>query len=228
MAGLMQGGMAPPGGMNGAPATAMPPEGAGQRRKATPGEQRLHDDFIANAINVAYEPEFAKQVVKMLSDEEQPPAASLAQVIDMVVSKVKADAEGNGIEVPDAIVARAAAKVASSIATELAPAAGLGAIDQQQMHAAYYEAMERMAVARQQREHMDARREMTGGENLTSLGRGLLSRMAPTEEEAAPGNGAGRPPPRRFKTQAEVDEMVRRGDEAVARFSRKGGYGRSF
>ena len=139
------GGAAPAPGPEAAPPEAGPgPEAQGrERRQPTEAEQRLFDDFVGNAIKLAYQPETADRIVELLrGGHAASPVECLAQVTAMVVGKVKESAEQGGNTVPDAIVVRCAAKVASDIGTEMAPAAGLPKFDDEQIHAAYFRAME--------------------------------------------------------------------------------------
>ena len=143
--GLMPGRMPPGGGAPPpGPEAAPGPEAQGrERRQPTEAEQRLFDDFVGNAIKLAYEPETADRIVDLLrGGPATSPVEGLAQVTAMVVGKVKESAEQAGNPVPDAIVVRCAAKVASDIGTEMAPAAGLPQFDDEQIHAAYFRAME--------------------------------------------------------------------------------------
>ena len=170
MAGLMQRRMAGAGGMrempeqrgsmmNGMPAGRGPmrQDGAsemeqeGQRRPATPEEQRLHDDFIGNALKVVYEPKTADHIVELLrGGEGNYPVESLAKVTAMVISTVKASAEQAGNQIPDEIVVRAAAKVTFDIGTALAPAAKLPEFNEQQIQGAFFRAMEMLREGREQ------------------------------------------------------------------------------
>ena len=186
MAGLMR----PPAAQGEAPGGPGGPmrSGAARRRKATPEEQRLHDDFVGNAIKTVYQPETARHIVALLSGGEGAyPVEELAKVTAMVISGVKASAEGAGREVPDAIVVRAAAKVASDIANELAPAAGLPKFEERQVQGAYFRAMEMLAEDR--RAGAAETPPEAGEDGAMPPGNGLLGR--PVARGPAGRNGHG-------------------------------------
>ena len=133
-------------------------DGAGaempQARKPTQQEQQLFEDFIGNAINALYQPETANRVANLLRTGQKGinPVEQIGMVTAMIVNQVQASAEQSGQDIPAPIVVRAAAKVASDIGTELAPAAGLPPLSENHVKGAYLRAMEILGEDRREKQ----------------------------------------------------------------------------
>lgn len=194
-------GLAPSMATGGAPAAGTPapaggspepmPEGQPQEgRRATDEEKALYKEFLANTLNDIYEPETAEALGRVLRNTTQasPEAGSgslvvgvetLALVVSGAVAKVAYHGLQNDLPITREMAAAAAATVSADIGRNMAEAAGVEPMSDEQIQALFLRSMELLGEERDRRK---AERQQ-GGESppetpATPPGNGLMAKHA--------------------------------------------------
>ena len=200
---MQPGGPVPPGGGQAAPGAEPMQEGPGGRR-ASEEEKALFGEFYGNVVNAAYQEKTADMVAEGLHRAAQtegapPPVEMLANVVSGAIGRVAFDGVDNGLAITREMVAAATMTLAADVGQNMAEAAGVPPLPEDQIHAVYLRSMEMLADQRDQKDRVNGMARNTPEEQAQEpqQGQGLMN------------GGGGRPPNRRERRAQASQERTR-------------------
>lgn len=127
--------MNPPMGLEQAP-EPMQPSSEIAVRQASPEEQQVYNQFVGLSMILLYDKKFMETALELLR-KERTTMEGVAKVAALVAFRVYEDGQKKGREIPAAVVVHAGMEVVGLVA-EMAMAAGLKSMNEQETELAYY------------------------------------------------------------------------------------------